>query len=239
MSKPALKHSQSVQSEQQNRELGQQLEAQYHKCIIGMVDYIAFGALVLQVREIVSTADTLNAKGTGLKAWLEEFAPGVSRPTAYRCLELAEGIKAEFQLGARSDLYRILKGSDLSEGEASKREKIIRFVEGKSQRQLLLYIGKPDAKQGGKRESEQEKTPEQRHAEWIEAARSTAVTAFSALHDVDERWKLLDDDQLKLAVEDAERFAKQAKKWLETPPPARPAVEVEKYLEAQKQEPKS
>lgn len=216
--------------------MGEHLTSQYRAAVSGMAEYIAFGAMVLNIEDMI----TVSARGhggrfgdrdTGLKAWLKQFAPDVGRSVAYRCREIAEGIKAEFQLGARTDLYQLLKGSKLDEKDEFRRQKILAFVEGKSQRQLLFYFGKPDAQIGGKRVATEKLTAEQRREMWIEGARANAIQVFSGLHEIDEKWKLLNDDQLKLALENSKKLTKQMEKWLETPPPSRPQLQAEKYVQ--------
>jgi hypothetical protein len=240
MSKPAPKTSSvpaTIQTD--HRKLGEQLTHQYRAAVSGMYEYVAFGALVLNIQEAVATARGGNStrgpgsKNTGLRAWLKEYAPEVSEQTAHRCRDLAEGVKAEFKLGVRSDLHDILKGQNPDEKTLARREKIQSFLQGKSQRQLLLYIGKPGATDGGARVTSDNLTPAEREKKLIEGLRKQASFAFSAFHSVKEKeeWKLLNDDQLHVAVEDAKKFLKQAEKWLETPPPARVGLQIEKYLQ--------
>lgn len=220
--------------------LARQITDQYEKAIGGMVDYIALGALGQQVRAVVSTADTTakrgpTAKGDGVKGWLEAHAPGVSRPTLYRCMEIADHLKDEFKLGPRSDLYTILKGKAPDKKQLALREKITGFVAGKSQRQLLIGIGQPDAQIGGKRVAKTKPPTEAEIREaWLDDAKQRSLSTFSGLHDLDERWKTLADAELKVALEDAKAFVKEAEQWLKTPAPARTELRVEKFLEEAK-----
>ncbi|MBI3885899.1 MAG: hypothetical protein HY302_09260 [Opitutae bacterium] len=223
-----------------DRKLGKQLTDQYHRATDGMVEYLAFGALAMNVQELVDSARGANSpqrgpetKGTGLKGWLKTYAPEITEPTAYRYIEMADGVKAEFKLGPRSDLYAILKGDKPEPKQLVLRDKISGFVDGKSQRQLLVSFGKYDAKTGGKRDAKTKPPTEaERRAAWLEDARQRSIATFSGLHDLEQRWKILDDAQLAVAVSDAEAFLKDAKAWLKTPPPARAALDVEKLLHA-------
>lgn len=237
MSKPSLKNSVTpAPSREEQVQLGEHLTAQFKAAIGGMIEFIAFGAMVLDVQTMLSPVSArghggkFGDKDSGLKAWLKEFAPEVSRSTAYRCRDIAEGIKAEFQLGTTVNLYRLLKSSELDAKDIARREKIRDFVAGKSQRQLLLYIGKPDAQIGGKRESTKQLTPEEKHREYVEACKSRAVSTFSEFYSLKDRWKLLPDNQVQVALETAEAFVKEASKWLKTPPPARIVPDAEQIL---------
>lgn len=236
------KTSLALPSEAEQQKLGAHLTSQYRLAVGGMLEHIAFGALVENVQRVVSALRTQSGrgggpdtKGDGLKGWLDRFAPEVSRPTAYRCMELAESIRAEFKIGERADLHHLLKGSKASPAELLKRKAITAFVEGKSQRQLLIGIGKPDAEVGGKRTKTKKLTPAEEQAEWIAAATQTAKSTANALRTIEERWKLLDDIELKLAVEAAEKFAEEARTWLKTPPPSRAALDAAKYLAAEEE----
>ena len=84
--------------------IGKQLTGQYQKAVSGMQDVLIFGAMLMEIRKVVSTVDTTrprgggeDKKGQGLKAWLEEFAPEIKRATAYRFLGVAEGVALEYQ----------------------------------------------------------------------------------------------------------------------------------------------
>jgi hypothetical protein len=238
MSKLALK---IPQTEAEHRSLGEQLTSQYERACAGMTEYVAFGALANNVKEAINGARAVdtrpggkNSKGTGFKGWLGDYAPSISERTAARYIDLAEGVKAEFALGERVDLHRLLKGDDLDKAEKARREKISSFIEGKSQRQLLISIGKyePPAKST----KVTKLTEEEKQAEFIEAARSQAVTTMSSFHTLQDRWKLLKDSQLRLSIEDAERFVKQAKKWLDTPLPNRGLIDAAAHLNGELRE---
>jgi hypothetical protein len=228
----------TITTEADQKRLGRQIEDQYEKATTGLVENIALGGLLEQVHKVLSTCGHNSrrgpqTKGDGLKGWLAEHAPAVQRAAAYRCLDLAESIRAEFKIGVKTDLYELLKSAAPSPKEKTLREKIGAFVAGKSQRQLLIGIGRPDAQAGGHRPRQ---GPAPTEAEirdaWLEDARNRSVSVFSGLHELDERWKTMPDNQLALAIEDARRFAREAEAWLKTPQPARKAIAVEKHLQA-------
>lgn len=168
--------------------LGVQLTEQYEKATGGMKAIFVFGAMMLQIREVVSTCGNNSSrgpqtKGDGLKGWLTEFAPTVHLSTAYRFMTLAEGLREEFRLGSKCDMVRLLTApaDDLKKGEATTRKKIEAFVEGKSQRQLMFEFGYAEAKEkGGKKNKNSDKplTPEEEE----EAARLEAITFYNILH---------------------------------------------------------
>ena len=220
------------------KKLGRQIEDLYVKSTLGLLDCIAMGDLVGQVRKpICSTRGTVatggkDAKGDGIKGWLKEHAPSVPQSTAYRYEELAENVRDELKIGVKVPLAQIITREIKDPKAAKLLSRVSDFVAGKSARQLLIGIGQPDAEIGGKRTKSKKLTPAEEQAQWIEAATQTAVVTFSSLHELEERWKLLDDVQLKLAVSDAQAFLEEATEWLKTPPPNRPAIDAEKYLRA-------
>lgn len=237
-SKPTL-----ITPDSDQKKIGRQIEDLYRKSTLGLLDCIALGDLVAQVRGVVSTVETTShkasrgpqTKGDGIKGWLSEFAPNVPLSTAYRYEELAENVREELKIGVKTPLAQIITGELKDPKSLKLLEKVSDFVAGKSQRQLLIGIGKPDAEVGGKRTREKKLTPEEEQAAWIEAATQTAKSTVSALTTLEERWKLLDDVELKLAVESAEAFVEEAKKWLKTPQPSRAALDAAKYLAAEEE----
>jgi len=94
----------SIPSEIDHNAIGKQLTTQYQKAVSGMQDVLIFGAMLMEIRKIVGTVahdrpkgGGRDTKGGGLKAWLEENAPDISRRTAYRFLGVAEGVALEYQ----------------------------------------------------------------------------------------------------------------------------------------------
>jgi len=111
--------------------------------------------MMLKVRERVNSARGNNSpkRGRGsyegsLKEWLETHAPSVSRGVAERLMEIAEGIRDSFKLGAKVDLEALLTAQveSLETKLAGQRMKIEEMIEGRSQRQLLLEFGNAEPK---------------------------------------------------------------------------------------------
>lgn len=229
----------NLPTEAEQKALGHQIETQYAKATSGLVENIALGGLIEQARDIVSTCGHdrsrgggRDTEGEGLKGWLAEHAPSVTRSTAYRCLELTKGVREELGIGKNADLYELLKGAKPTDKEVAQREKITAFVAGKSQRTLLIGFGKIDGERGGARNKRTKKpTPEEIRAAYLEDAKQRSVSVFSGLHELDDRWQVLSDDELRQAVKDAKEFTKRAEKYLELPKARRPEFNVEKYQE--------
>lgn len=130
----------------QDAEMGRQLAEQYQRAIGGIREVLIFGAMACHVRDTLSArgqGSGNGVKGDGFKAWLELNAPSISRPTAYRFMDLAEGLRDEFHLAKKTDLVHLLTAplEKLPPPQKKAREKIDAFVEGKSQRQLMFEFG--------------------------------------------------------------------------------------------------
>lgn len=214
--------------------IGRQIEGLYEETTQGLVKCVALGDLVRQFRGVVSTVDTTTRKashgpqmkGEGIKAELAKYAPNVPRSTAYRFEDLAEAVRDELKVGVKVSLHDVLLGNKPDEKALKLRAKVVEFVAGKSQRQILLEVGKYQAQIGGARTTANKLTPEQERAEWIAAARSRATTALNELHTLGDRWKLLTDDLVEQAAKDAETAAKQMREWLKTPAAQRAELDL-------------
>ena len=147
--------------------MGQQLTEQYRKAITATREVVVFGAMMLKIRETCvrtrTQAGTFDDKGEGLKGWMAKFAPEVSHGTAYRFMALAEGVQEEFQLGKKVDLTLLLTESadELTPALQKKQRAILDFLEGKSQRQLLLQLGGDDKPAKPSRAKSKDLTPEE------------------------------------------------------------------------------
>lgn len=224
--------------------IGRQIEGLYEETTQGMVKCVALGDLVRQFRGVVSTVDTTTrkashgpqTKGEGIKAELAKYAPNVPRTTAYRFEDLADAVRDELKVGVKVNLHNVLLGNKPDEKTLKLRAKITDFVAGKSQRQILLEVGKYQAQIGGARTKQKQPTPEEVQAEFIEAARSRATTALNELHTLDDRWKLLTDDVLETAARDAEAMAKRVREWLKTPIAQRAALDVQRLMQPDAEE---
>lgn len=130
--------------------LGKQLTEQYQKAVGGMREVLIFGAMLMQVREVVSTCGHNSTrgpqtKGDGLKGWLAEYAPNISRSTAYRFLGIAEVIQREYTMLVGSRVAKVYTLSDLVTAPAAdlpdfaqkKQLELFDYVAGTSQRSWL------------------------------------------------------------------------------------------------------
>lgn len=141
-----------VAGESEDQVMGRQLTQQWERVKASRKEDLIFGAMMCKLREHIATGSARGAtkashdptkKGTGLKGWLETYAPTVSESIAYRLMEIAEGIAADFHL-KRIDLEALLGAQieNLDTNLAKKRAQIEEVIEGKSQRQLLLEFGR-------------------------------------------------------------------------------------------------
>ena len=140
-----------VADDDQDAVMGLQLTLQWERVVGGQREQLIFGAMMGRVKEHVGCGSARGAaklgnkdrEGTGLKGWLKKHAPKVGESTAYRLMEIAEGIAADFHL-KRVSLEDLLAASveTLDAALAKKREQIELMIDGKSQRQLLLEYGR-------------------------------------------------------------------------------------------------
>ncbi len=220
--------------------LGKELTAAYHEAIDGHLRVLAFGAKFMEVEKVVSTCGHNSTrgpqtKGTGMKAWLEQHAPAISRPTAYRFRDIADGVATKFGIKEPARFFSA-PVAKLAAPEQAKREKISAFMADKSMRQVQLELGltnptkDTDLATGKRVHHPARRTPAELQEEWTKAARARATETFSDLHDLDDRWKLLDDAHLKVTLADAKKLVKDLTAWLETPEPVRVGCEIERHL---------
>lgn len=151
--------------------MARQLEEQYGRAVGGLWEVVKFGAMMLHLREIlIPRAESKHkgsgryAAGEGLKAWIEANCPIIKLATAWRFMDLAEGLKNEMKLGKKVNLYEVLtlEESELPPKLQAKREQIAAFLEGKSQRQLLFHFANPNPKPTGGARNAQRLTDEER-----------------------------------------------------------------------------
>lgn len=229
--------------------LGEQLTYQWEKVVGGQREQLIMGAMMLKLREfLISRAKSKNhsgsgrfEKGTGMKAWLLEFAPKVSQTTSWRLMEIAEGVAEEFKLGKKVDLEALLSAQvgTLADDLAAKRAQIEEVIAGQSQRQLLLQFGKAAAKErggntSGTSQKEDQRTPEEKLADQIAAMRKQAAEVFDGVTLLrgEPAWKALNEPELAVAADDLEGLLKEIKAHLLLPPGKRPVVGLPVLTEA-------
>lgn len=152
--------------------MARQLTEQYTRAIGGLWEIAKFGAMMLKLRDhfLSPRVDSKHEgsgrypAGEGLKPWIAEHCPSISAPTAFRFMSIADGLKREFQLGVKVDLYALLAGdeSDLSDKLLKHRKAIAAFLEGKSQRQLLFRFAMEDVDRGGARDTKSKLTDDEK-----------------------------------------------------------------------------
>ena len=130
--------------------MGQQLTDQYDRACCAMSEVIKFGAMMLRIRETVFARGHCSGwgkVGDGLKAWLERYAPQINRSTAYRFMNVAEAVAAEFSLPkeVKFSELAITPTLELPENLREKQRELWAFVNGTSQRSWLdrLALTKP------------------------------------------------------------------------------------------------
>ncbi len=222
--------------------LGRQLSEQWDKVVGGQREQLVFGAMMMKLRARIATGSACGAskashdptkKGTGLKGWLKEHAPRVAESTAYRLMEIAEGVRAEFKLGAKVDLELLLAAQieNLDGALAKKRAAIEQCIEGQSQRQLLLTFGKEAKLRGGDTSGKAEKlTPEEQRALDLQNLREDATAPFKLLSELGDKWHVFNDAEGEGAIDIAEAWLVKAKAWFKTPKSKRPVADAVKQL---------
>jgi len=226
----------TLAGESEDATMGRQLTEQWERAIGGTREQIVFGAMMLKLkaRVLAPRAESKHegsgrfAKGEGLKGWLKAHAPKVGESTAYRLMEIAEGVQDLCKLGKKVDLEELLAGSaeDMPEKLAKKRAEIESLIEGKSQRQLLLAFGGGSGKaRGGDTSHAPKLTPEEEQARMEAALREDASVPFAALESMGDAWRILDDAEIEARIEIAEAWTQKARAWLKTPKAKRPVLD--------------
>lgn len=140
--------------------MGQQLTAQYHVATGAMQEVLKFGAMMMMLQAHLrdSTRGVAKAKGnkeregTGLKAWLKQYAPEVKEGTAYRFLHVAEAVQQDFQLAANIDFVALVTtpAEKLDPKLQKKQLELWDFASGLSQRSWLDRLAPPKKLGGSK-----------------------------------------------------------------------------------------
>lgn len=135
-------------ADQAERLAGEEFTEQYRRLIGALIDQIVFGDMGLKIAWRLRPSERAGNSGSGryeagsgFKGWLKNYAPTVPEGTAYRYMKLAEAVRHALQFGPRTDLRLLLTAPmELIEkmGLAKKRQELLDFIEGKTQRQLLL-----------------------------------------------------------------------------------------------------
>lgn len=221
-------------------QLGAELTTLYHEAEDGFRRVLRFGAAFLRVEQIVNGTRAVNSPKRGPGAygfanWLRDHAPEISERSAIRYRDITEALCGKFKIADPERVFAA-DAATLPEADQAKRAKALDFVAEKSLRQVQLELDLVSAKPSESpmravRKQAEAKTPEQKDAEFIAAARATALQTMIAFDELDDRWQLLNDAQIKLAADNAERFAKLARAWVELPPARRALFDSKRHLE--------
>jgi hypothetical protein len=135
-------------------------------------------------------------------------------------MAIAEGMKNEFKLGVKVDLYRLLEAnpSDLDAKALKTRHSIEQFLEGKSQRQLLFSFAREDqVRRGGLRPRGVELSPEEQLKEQEIVAREEWTKLVSTLNNIgvtEQSWAMLNKSEQEAILGMLEKVAKLIKTHL-------------------------
>jgi len=219
------------------QQMGDQLTDQYRRATEGMRAVVKFGAMLMQVREMIANNSTrgivrtggADSKDTGLKAWLAQFAPTVPPATAWRFMSVAEAVHESFKLPAKVEKQLGFPGfvtaapDQLPPELQAKQLELWSAIDGTSQRSWLDKL-RPKRKGGdntprnedGTRQTS-ELTPEQAIAHLTGETRDFFHEVMNGQAVSKNLWRLLTDDELralKVALQDTACHIEQ---WLKTP----------------------
>lgn len=169
---------------------GAALTGQYHRAVSGMREVLIFGAMLMQIEEKVTVSTRghggkFGDKGSGLKGWLAENAPDISRPTALRMLGVTKAIAEEYRtivgdrIAKKFDLPALVlaEPDQLPEAAKLKQGELFDYVSGTSQRSWLDRF-QPRSSMGGYRPRQ---GPEPTPQEVREAYKKMATETFQRL----------------------------------------------------------
>lgn len=219
--------------------MGKQLTEQYHLAVGGMTQVLRFGAMMMGLRQHLSTVvqvrttgGKFDAKAEGsIKKWIAEHAPDVKPSTAFRFLHVAEAVAKEFELPAKVSFIELAtsSASDLPEKLQQKQTELWDFVGGTSQRSWLDRFV-PASKQPAPKllgpGGALSKTPEE-----IETMRRAEVmAAFSEVDRIMDHkdWHFLTDDQIRTGIDIFAAWVKEAKAYVSIPRSERVAAKLKK-----------
>jgi len=126
-------------------QMGEQLTAQYQRAIGGMAEVLRFGAMMMMLREKLSTCGQLRPgrkskdDNDGISDWLRTYAPSVARSTAYRFLNVAKSVAESFKVPAKITFAELVTTdkAELPPKLALKQAELWEYVSGTSQRSWL------------------------------------------------------------------------------------------------------
>ena len=228
---PSLRSGEA--GDHQDKLMGEQLTVEFSEAVNGMWRVVRVGAMMMGLRaRVVSNLDTTakrgpTAKDTGMKAWLEKYAPKVNRATAYRFEDVAKAVAQRYALPAR--VAKKLTFEQLVTADPKDLDPVARkaqaelngFVAGTSQTSWLDQFREAKSRGGDTSGSHKKLTPAEERAQFLQDTRNDFAAALQTLDRLNETnaWQVE-------SIEDAEReagahllhdLAKKITAWLKTP----------------------
>ena len=143
MSKTIAKRSSAAPAAVSTKQAAEPFPRLYMEAVAGTRAHLVFGAAYEWLGAVVADSRGPQAKGEGLKGWIEENCPKVNYKTAHKWYTLAKGIEKELGVPKSTSLYRLLtaKPHELTPREQKIRREIDDAIEGKSANQLEIFTG--------------------------------------------------------------------------------------------------
>jgi hypothetical protein len=225
-----------------SREMGAQLTEQHERATNGMREVAVFGAMMMKLRALIiannSNVELLDkrsirtggagAKDTGVKAWLEKFAPGVPHSSAHRFESVALAAQALFELP--ETLAKKIEFPDLvTKAERDlekidrrlpkKQEELFAFVKGFSQKSLLDKFAEQKNRGGwrGKKGKRPTKEQSDREAQFLAGNLLKGLTKALPLYLKQEGHELLSDAELDHLIDTLSSSEAALRSFRETP----------------------
>lgn len=136
----------------------EQLTTQWKRAIQGEAEQHIFGAMMILLTQHLKSVSTLGhaklgneaRKGTGVDGWLQEHAPTIKRPTAYRWMQAAKGLVQKTGIAGAEELQALLgtAADDLPEPQRAQQMELFSVLEKHSQSDLINFA--PKHRLGGK-----------------------------------------------------------------------------------------
>ena len=213
--------------------LASQLTEQYHLAVGGMAQVTRFGAMMMMLRQHLSTVvqvrttgGKFDAKAEGsIKKWITEHAPDVKPSTAFRFLHVAEAVAKDFRLPAKVSFIELATADfdQLPEKLQQKQTELWDFVNGTSQRSWLDRFSPPKPVGGNQRATAEgtplaavlNKSPEEAEEMRRQEVLRTLKTLLAHRDHAD--WHTLKDEEIRLATDLLGGLAKEMKEWVSLP----------------------
>jgi hypothetical protein len=208
--------------------MGEQLTAQYRLAVGGMREVLRFGAMMMALRDRLSTVVQVRTTGGkfsekpdgSIKKWIEEHAPEIKFGTAFRFLHVAEAVAERFQTPAKISFVDLATKptEELPDKLRTKQAELWEFVDGTSQRSWLDQFV-PEGRRGGDVTPRDENgkrivhkpTPEEIAENYRMEVKRCALAA--QLFAKEGTYQALSDVELDAVVDHFNDFISAAKAW--------------------------